>query len=480
VIKQRSFAFALVVGLALILPARAHAQTESMIQMQQQIDQLTRKVQELENANQQVHGLDQRVRVIDRKLELSQQAEVEKARLTPIVHAGPEGFFLNSPDDGKTFSLHLGMLLEADSRFYFTQTKPTGSEFLIRRARPIFEGTIDQYYDFKLMPDFGQGTTVLYDAYADIHYWPWLRFRAGKFKEPVGLEELQEDRNLKFVERALPSDLVPNRSIGVDLHGLVGQGWLDYAVGVFNSVPDNTATIDSDTTDAKDFVARLFFYPFVATQYEFAQKLGLGISGTYGDQAAATIDTYKSAGQYTFFTYTSGTVATGPHYRYSPQADYYWGPFGLLGEYVQNTQQLAKPVTIATKVYLAKPRYYNDQSWQIAASWLLTGEDNSYAQIVPHRNFDPTDPINGGLGAWEIAARIDQLLIDRDVYNYGLASKSTAANEAFEFSLGVNWYLDRNVKFMVDYEHTGYHYGATEHRDLTDESAILNELQIAF
>jgi phosphate-selective porin OprO/OprP len=477
VTKQRSFAFALVAGLALILPTRVHAQTESMIQMQNQIDQLTRKVEELEQANQQVHGLDQRVRVIDRKLELSQQADVEKARLTPVVKVGSDGFFLNSPDDGKTFSLRLGMLLQTQGRFYFTQTKPTGSEFLIRRARPTIDGTIDSYYDFRLVPDFGQGTTVLYDAYTDIHYWPWLRFRAGKFKEPVGLEQLQEDRNLKFVERSLATQLTPNRDIGFDIHGLVGQGWLDYAVGIFNGTPDNSATSDSDNNDGKDFAARLFFYPFVATQYEFAQKLGLGIAGTYGDERATTFDSYKSTGQFPFFSYVTGTGATGPRYRYTPQADYYWGPFGLMGEYVQNTQQLAPPVTIKGKTYSGTKRYISSQAWQIATSWLLTGEDNSYAQIVPRQNFDPR---TGGIGAWEIAARFDQLLVDRDVYNYGLASRSTAANEATEFTLGVNWYLNPNVKFLFDYEHTGYHYGATKHRNLTDESAIINELQIAF
>ena len=476
--KGRLLAVAAAATLTLGVPLRTFAQTESMAQMQQQIQDLTRKVEELERANQQLHGLDQQVRVIDRKMEIQQDAERERAKITPVVNVGPRGFFINSADDGKTFSLHFGAVIQPESRWYLTQTKPTGSEFLMRRVRPIIDGTVDKYYDFRIMPDFGQGTTVLYDAYADIHYWGDLfRLRAGKFKEPVGLEQLQEDRDLKFVERALPSDLVPSRSIGVDLHGLIGHGLLDYAVGVFNGTPDNTATSDSSNNDAKEFAARLFFYPFATSQNEFTEKLGVGISGTYGDQRGSTIDIFKSTGQFTFFSYTSGTAATGPRYRYSPQANYYWGPLGLMGEYVQETQQLAPPVTIKGKIFSGTKRYISNQAWQVEGSWILTGEDNSYKSIIPRRNFDP---INGGIGAWEIAARFDQLMIDRDVYNYGLASRSTAANEATEFAFGVNWYLNPNVKIVLDYEHTGFHYGAKNDHNLTDESAILQELQIAF
>ena len=87
----------------------------------------------------------------------------------------------------------------------------------------------------------------------------------------------------------------------------------------------------------------------------------------------------------------------------------------------------------------------------------MTGEDATYGQVKPRRDFDP---IGGGIGAWELAARVGQLLIDRDVYQYGLASQSTSSLEAFEWALGVNWYLNPNVKMQFDYEHTGFRYGA--------------------
>lgn len=77
----------------------------------------------------------------------------------------------------------------------------------------------------------------------------------------MGLERLEEDRALKFVERALPSDLVPDRDLGFDLHGNLFAQRVDYALGLFNGTPDNTATADSDNNDGKDFTGRIFVIP---------------------------------------------------------------------------------------------------------------------------------------------------------------------------------------------------------------------------
>ena len=146
-------------------------------------------------------------------------------------------------------------------------------------------------------------------------------------------------------------------------------------------------------------------------------------------------------------------IAAGPGYRYSPQFYYYWRSFGLLGEYVQNTQRLLLPSSKTA----AHPQPISNQAWQLAATYLVTGEDATYGQVKPRRNFDP---IGGGIGAWELAARVGQLLIDRDVYTMALPASRPRSHEAFEWALGVNWYLNPNVKMRSDYEHTGFRYGA--------------------
>jgi phosphate-selective porin OprO/OprP len=461
------------VGLLGSGPAMGQPGIASPAELQNEIDQLKQKVEALEAANAHLRHLGQQFEIVDRKLELQQSSAREEALAHPVLDAGPDGFYIRSQDS--SYSLRIGGYLQANGRFYLSEPKPTGSEFLIRRLRPYFEGTVGKYYDFRFMTDFGQGTTTLQDAYADIHYWPEFRLRAGKFKEPVGLERLEEDRALKFVERALPSDLVPDRDLGFSVHGDLFSQRAEYALGLFNGTPDNTATADSDNNDGKDFSGRVFLHPFADTSLEYARQLGFGIAGTYGDERSTTIDsTYKSTGQQVFFTYAKGVIAAGPRYRYSPQFDYYWRSFGLLGEYVQNTQRLLLPST--KKV--AQPQPISSQAWQIAATYLLTGEDATYGQVKPRRDFDPTG--GGGIGAWEAVARVDQLLIDRDVYQYGLASSSTSSLEAFEWALGLNWYLNPNVKLQVDYERTGFRYGAAKGHDRPDESVVLSELQLQF
>ena len=474
-VRFRWFAilFAIEVALFGSRTVMAQSKIQTQAELQSEIDQLKQKVDALEAVNVQLQHLDQQVKLVDHKLEVQQGAKHEEALNRPVVEVGPQGFFIRSQDN--SYNLRIGGYMQADGRFYLSEPKPTGSEFLIRRLRPYFEGTVGKYYDFRFMEDFGQGTTILEDAYADIHYWPEFRLRVGKFKEPVGLERLEEDRALKFVERGLPTDLVPDRDLGFNFHGDLFAQRVEYALGLFNGTADNTATADGDNNDGKDFAARIFVHPFADTSLEYARQLGFGVAGTYGDERSTTIDSsYKSAGQNVFFSYAKGVVAAGPRYRISPQADYYWKSFGLLGEFVQNTQRLLLPPSTGKA---AHPRTISNQAWQLAATYLLTGEDATYGQVKPRRNFDP---IGGGIGAWEVVARIDDLQIDRDVYKYGLASASTSSREAFEWALGVNWYLNPNVKMQFDYEHTGFRYGAAKGHDRPDESAVLSELQLQF
>ncbi len=60
-------------------------------------------------------------------------------------------------------------------------------QILLRRVRPTFSGTVYKYIDYFFRPDFGQGSVVIYDAYAQLNYIPHFAIRAGKFKPPVGL-----------------------------------------------------------------------------------------------------------------------------------------------------------------------------------------------------------------------------------------------------------------------------------------------------
>ena len=417
--------------------------------------------------DQRIDALEQEIQALKRQreqdLEQAQQKvdqATQKAKEAPIITAGSDGFALKSADGN--FVLRLRGYAQADGRFYLADQSHNGVDtFLLRRVRPILEGTVYRDFDFRIMPDFGNGassSTILQDAYVEWHYWPWLKLRAGKYKVPVGLEWLQQDTWTSFTERGLPTDLVPLRDVGFQLCGDLFGGAVTYAAGVFNGVPDG-ANSDLDTFDSKDGAARIFIQPFKTTDIDPLKGLGFGAGGSIGNQQFTSTTTnlavYKTTGQNTFFSFVKGTAPDGLEYRLSPQGYYYWGPLGLLGEYVIAEQKLRNGADL---------RYVRNSAWQAEASFVLTGENASYNGVTPRHSFDLK---NGGWGAFELVARYGDLHLDPGAFNRdptagGLrfASPITSAQEAQEWGVGLNWYLNKDLKFVLDYEQTAFDGGA--------------------
>ena len=152
-----------------------------------------------------VEEADQNARIAARKLELFEEQLATKARESPGTIADERGFGVRSADGAN--QLHFRLQLQADSRWFLADTNLSDrlDTFLLRRFRPGFDGTVLNIADFRFTPDFAGGTVVVFDAYADIHPAPFVRLRAGKFKAPLGLERLQTDDDLPFLERALTS-----------------------------------------------------------------------------------------------------------------------------------------------------------------------------------------------------------------------------------------------------------------------------------
>jgi phosphate-selective porin OprO/OprP len=422
---------------------------------------------------QRLEELDQQLRVLQRKDEIRQEAEAEKAKATPVVTAGKDGFNFRSPDGA--FQVKLRGYVQLDGRFFQSDDqRPATDTFLLRRVRPIVEGTLYKIFDFRIMPDFGQGTSTLFDAYVDARFTNAFRVRAGKFKPPVGLERLQSATDTLFVERGFPTNLVPNRDLGVQVHGEAAKGAFAYAVGLFNGAADG-ANNDNDTNDGKDLAARVFVQPFLAGDGAL-KNLGFGVAASRGQQRGSLVATglgaYRTPAQQTFFSYlTDGTaantvVARGTRERLSPQATFYCGPFGLLGEYVTSKQEVQKG---------ALRRELTNRSWQVAGSWVIAGGEASYRGVAPKKVFDPA---NYTWGAFELAGRLGRLEVDEESFPI-FASLTGSAQAARSWALGLSWYLNRNLRVLLDYERTSFERGAAT-GDREDEKVLFSRFQVAF
>jgi phosphate-selective porin OprO and OprP len=459
-LKQILIPAVLVLAITAVLPARADEQTELIKRLEQKVAEL-----------------DQKVRILERKNELDKEAAVERAKTTPTVTIGAAGFSVGSADSNFVAQIH-GVLQVDNRTFFHDKNIPGNDAILLRRARPIISGTLFKDFDYQFVPDFGGSSPSIYDAYLNYRFRPELQLRAGKFKVPVGLEQLQQDVNTSFNERSLVTSLVPNRDLGFQFWGDIAGGVASYAVGVFNGVGDARNSLNTDFEDNREFAGRLFFQPFKnSAKLPALQGLGFGAGGSTGNTVSnatglpgttgGTLAGYATDGQQQFFAYNpsgSVVVANGTHWRLSPQAYYYYGPFSLLAEYAISDQGVCRTNVGASTVHL------RNTGWEVTAGWVLTGEKASFSGVTPRKPFNFA---NGDWGAVQLVGRYAMLDIDDKAFPL-YSNPASSASEACAWAVGLNWYLNKNLRFSTSYAHTDFSGGGTS-TAMTSPAAVTRQ-----
>lgn len=508
---------------------------------------------ELEELRGLVQELSQQVKVLARKGEINEEAAAASKKETPVVKASNSGFSFGSAD-GKNEIKFRG-LIQADHRSFsegandvrartndragtlnadgFNDAEDTS---LLRRVRPTIEGKVAGKYGFRFTPEFAGGSASVVDAYVDANLSPAFNIRAGKFKSSVGLERLQGGGDIKFIERSYVTNaILPNRDLGISVYGDILDKKLNYNVGIVNGVADGgNISTGTEYNGEREYTGRVFTTPFIDSDSALA-GLGFGIGGTWTDfrgeknlnftdtsSADATrngLPSYVTEGQQTFFRYGSGVVADGERIRWSPQASYYYGPFGVIAEYARVSQEVSKASGGSaaaggaggnTIITADSNRKLKHDAWDIGASYLLTGEDASFKGVKPKNDFDLD---KGGWGAWELVARYSEINLDSDTFkdangaykrdandssfsntNSAYSDLSKSAKSAKTWTAGVNWYLNTNAKISLNYAQTSFDGGAgggngtassinasgSNVKDRPDEKALLARFQVAF
>src|SRR5262249_34044063 len=89
----------------------------------------------------------------------------------------------------------------------------------------------------------------------------------------------------------------------------------------------------------------------------------------------------------------------------------------------------------------------------IEAAWSLTGEQRTYnAGAAAYNGIIPNNPVSiagYGWGAWELAGRYSVVDLNDQI---GTAT-GVAGGKQTIYTAGLNWYVNRNVKFMFNYLH---------------------------
>jgi phosphate-selective porin OprO and OprP len=460
---QRSTRRALVATvLTAILAAPAFAQTPS----------------DVEALREQIRLLDQKLRVLERNIELKDEAAAADAKKLPKLTASDGRIEITSADGAN--SLRLRGLVQADARFYLDDANAAQDGFLLRRARLVFEGKFSNIFTYTVQPEFA-GTIQILDANINAAITPAFNIRVGRFKTPIGLEQLQSDPVAFFNERSVVTNLTPNRDVGIQLHGDVLGNRLNYAVGAFNGQLDggNSPTTNLNAEGDFSVASRVFATPFVNDQDSALKGLGFGVAYGQGNYVVGAPGTaYRTDGQQTFFSYRATTVTNGEASTLSPQAYFYSGPVGILAEYVASSVELANG---------ANKRELTNTGFNVSTAYVLTGEDSSYKGVTPKTSFSPSA---GTWGAFEVVARFAQVDIDNNAFvgagTTSLANRANSATALTTFGLGLNWYLSKTVRVNLDLFKDDFKLApgtpapakGTVLRD--DELAFISRVQVSF
>ena len=404
---------------------------------------ITLPANELAALREQLRQLEQKILILERKQELKDEAAAAAAKSAAKVTVSDGRVEIASADGAA--SLRLRGLVQGDYRWYDAANEPNDT-FILRRARLIFEGRFNNVFSYVIQPELA-GTIQILDANVNVAFTPAFNVRVGKFKTPVGLEQLQSDPVAFFNERSVATNLTPNRDVGVQFHGDVLGKTLNYTVALLNGVPDagNNTTGSADFDSDKTVAVRLFATPFAHDKDSALNGLGVGFAASVGDYATASGRTsgYRTDGQQTFFAYDSSVVANGRGFTWSPQAYYYGGPLGILAEYVGSAIEVQRGTLAGREV--------KNHGYNLAVGYVLTGEDSSYRGVTPKTAFNPAA---GTWGAFEVVARLAGVDIDDTVFAgtaaERLANPSVSATQLTTYGFGLNWHLSRSVRTNFD------------------------------
>lgn len=341
------------------------------------------------------------------------------------------GTLLAASLSAQAYDVDTGGKLHMDYAKHHEDREELDNGTMVRRARFGVEVTQGDWeaeveYEFTDEGEF-KDATVGYEG------WTFADLVAGQQKIPLGLEQQTSSNDLGFVERALAVDTFdPSRAMGLaaihqsDRHTVTAMAFGD--------------AMDSDA-HRRGFGARATVAPVLTD----TRLLHFGASAvTETTREELDLDSYPEARPADEkLVNTGGIDNTDRVNRYGLETAWRQGPLSAQAEWLRTDVHRDDGDPNA-----------NFDGWYLSSSWMITGEVRPYDDGA----FDTVEPTRD-IGAWELVARVSHINLDDEDVEGGKETNAT---------LGVNWYVDDDLRLMANYVHVD-----SEREDESDDPDIL-------
>lgn len=339
----------------------------------------------------------------------------------------------------------------------------SGANF--RRARIGVDGKVFGNFDYNILFDFGgsgaEDSGRVQEMWVQYSGLKPLRFRVGAFAPPLGLEDAASTNGALFPERPAVADIARGLA-GGDTRiggGVIGNGdhWFASAIAtgpLVQSLNSGATAFNAPIFDEQQgYALRVAGTPLHGVDWLVHLGANASIVAQPTDLGAAAATRYAlqvrerpelrvdgarlvDTGQID----AKGARAYGLEFAVQKQNLYFQS------EYFDISVDRRNPALGASD-----PSF---NGWYAQGSWVLTGERRKYN--IGTAAFDapavdkPFDPSKGQWGAWELAARYSTIDLNYSE-NSLVAADRVRGGEQDIWTLGVNWFPNPAVKFMLDY-----------------------------
>lgn len=358
-------------------------------------------------------------------------------KLTQILIASIAGGLLASPAYAATevstkggieaesgdFSFELGGRIQLDYALFDEDTIEMTDGFEFRRARLFVAGTLYKDWDYKAQYDFAGNEVTAKDLYIKYTGLESGSITIGNFKQPFGLEELTSSKYITFMERSVANAFSTSRRIGVGYN--MKDGDSTFAASIYGQEPGSDVAGDQ----GMGVGARYTFLPMKSED----SLVHLGIAAALEEPADSLAEEVRfrerPEAHLAERLVDTGTISDVDQItKLGLEAAWVNGPFSVQGEYM-----MADVARKNGQQDVGFDGYYVFGSYFLNGSTSRPYKGGSFGRVKAN-------------GAWELAVRYSMVSMDDEPLAGGVAG-----GELTDITLGANYYVNPNLRFMFNY-----------------------------